>query len=940
MASTGSALPNRSKTYVLVREIEVLVDPDPSAASQDALLSVGSVHAKTDERAVTLRLKPGTSYQEAIGRLLACPGVRGIHGHFPVLYGWKGDDDTLPPETRQSFDSAREDFAGVAASDRVAKGEPRPRRAGERGAPLPANVFEEQFVTPTWPGQQYYVASLPGYSHWHEVGPRGFAVGDEFWSGRVDAIAFHPGRAEVFYVGSNKGGLWRTRDGGKSYTPLSDRWDSLVILSIAVDGSQNPEKVFVGKGGDTPALLRSLDGGESFQPVQPEIFANRTVQDIYIVPETPTTVVVAMRALDGGLYRSIDGGQQFTPVLTDTLGQSLQGSWRQLAGGIRVGSQRYLYALGTVGDPGQTVIARSTNGGATWTRVSCPETDAFGKIAASQTSLTTIYYYTPLNKAVWVSGFAGASWTRIYSPKDPPYTEDNPRMFGQAGSNTMIGVARRTSNGSARDVVYVGGVFLMRTTNGGSSWQVLNAGHSDYTSFALSPAGDSFLLGTHGGVFHGVDLFGAGSPPLGLVKFSTRNRGLGIAQLYSGAFSPTSNAGLVGGTQDTGTTSRLDAENWRVGSNGDGGPVALSAANDDIQFGTDQEYGVYMTQTRWQTHDAITPTYGVLIGTKWIEDNSGIAIGGGVLEMDPNSGAELYLGTNYLYRYNVLAGQWTKHLGGVNFAPEGRIRAIKAAPGNIDRVYVGGDGGLWMSQDRGGHFTRIDVPAVGLPSPFPGATTFISVHPANANDVLAVVSPGRLYRCADATAYPRVWTELSRVHATAVTRDIDDPDATLYVSTAGGVVKSIDGGLTWTPYDYALGLPLVSCKTIATVPATRSLWVATYGRGFWRMNLPAASLSLRVGSTVQRDGRLPATVILGRRAQPGGENVWLRTNVPGDAPRRLTVPGGAESVTFDVQTTGLSGLSRLLEITVAAGASSVTRTIEIVEGFGGPATSP
>src|SRR4030095_8117914 len=123
----------------------------------------------------------------------------------------------------------------------------------------------------TVPSQPYYVPPLPGYSHWYEAGPRGFGGGNDYWSGRGDALAFHPLNANVFYVGSNRGGLWRTRDGGSSYTPLSDRWDSLVILSIAVDGSQNPEKVFVGKGGSEPTLLRSVDGGESFQPVQPAV---------------------------------------------------------------------------------------------------------------------------------------------------------------------------------------------------------------------------------------------------------------------------------------------------------------------------------------------------------------------------------------------------------------------------------------------------------------------------------------------------------------------------------------------------------------------------------------------------------------------------------------------------------------------------------------------
>jgi hypothetical protein len=927
MASAGSSFPDPAKRYVLVRELEVLVDPARHAADQDVLVSVGTVHATTDEHALTLRLKPGVSYQEAVTRLQGCQGVQAIYCHYPVLCGWKANDP-LPPNTKSSFDAAKEDFAAVAASDRVAKGQPPPRRAGEYVAPMPANPTEEQFVIPTVPGQQYYVSPLPGYSHWYEAGPRGFAVGDSYFSGRVDAIAFHPVNADIFYVGSNRGGLWRTRDGGSSYTPLSDRWDSLVILSIAVDGSQNPEKVFVGKGGSEPTLLRSVDGGESFQPVQPAVFASRYVKGIYVVPDTPTTVLVAVGGNDGHLYRSVDGGQVFTPMTKDTLGNSLQGSWRQITGGIKFAHTRYIYALGNMGD--QTFIARSTDEGATWTKIACPEADAYGEIAASQTRPTHIYYYTPLNKAVWTS--AGAAWSRIYSPGDPPYNTDEDRMFKQAGTNTMIGVTSRTTNGVASDVVYVGGVNLMRTTNGGSSWQALDAGHSDYCCFALAPASDAFLIGTHGGVYRGIDR-------LGIVRFSAKNRGLGITQFYSGAFSPTSNFALLGGTQDTGTASRVDSDDWRFGSDGDGGPVALSPANDNVQFGTDQLYNIYITDDRWETFDAITPTYGMLIpdtpiGPKWVKDHiSDHFIGLGVLEMDPNSGAELYVGTNYLYRYSLLTAQWTKHLAGLDFAPEGsgRILSIKIPRGDSNRVYVGGDGGLWMSQDRGAHWTRIDIPAVGAPSVFPGATTFISVHPDDKNDVVVTVSPGKVYRCVNTTGYPRIWTELSPVQgSSALARDIDDPSSTFYVSTANGVVKSIDGGHTWTRYDYGLGLPVVSCKTIASVPATRSLWVATYGRGFWRMHLPAVSLSVQVSPTIQRGRQATATVNLGRQAQPGGENVWLRTNVPGESMRRLTVPAGATSVTFDVATAGLPAGQTQLEMAVTVGTGSVTRAINII----------
>jgi hypothetical protein len=921
---------------VVVREIEVLVDADREAIL-DVVGSLGTVRALTDEEdALTLRLEPGVSYRDAVRRLRECRNVRGIYCHHPIVANWKASRP-LSADTKSDLDAAAQDFAGVPASDRVAKGTP-PAARRSTGGRMPANLVEEQFVISNVPGRQHFVPPPLGYSYWHEVGPRGYAAFGTRCSGRVDAIAFHPTNAEIFYVGSNSGGLWRTTDGGSSYTPLSDRWDSLTIFSIAVDGSHQPETVFVGKGGSDPTLLRSDDGGASFQPVHPAVFAHREVRDIYVVPDAPSTVLAAVAATDGYIYRSVDGGGQFTPVLTDTQGNSLQGRWRQIEGGIKMGPTRYVYALGTAA--GQATMAWSTDGGATWTRTTCPATDSNAEIAASQTALTTVYYYSPSSRTVWKSAFAGAAWGAIYLPGAPPWDAEDTPMFDQAASNTMIGVARRTIDSVPSDAVYVGGVGLMRTTNNGSSWQALDAGHGDYCCFALAPGGGAFLIGTHGGVFHGVDLADSPvGPAVNLLLFSPRNHGLGITQFYTGAFSATSSLGIVGGTQDNGTVSRLDSDDWRMGSNNDGGAVALSRANDDIQFGSDQNYHVYRTDSRWETHEDVTTPYGKLVGLKWDADKVPW-LGSGTFELDPNTAGELYAGTNYLYRYNLATGVWAKRVAGVKFGGDGLIETIRVALGDSGRVYVGGAGGLWMSQDHGATWTRIDIPAVSHPTSLPGSTRLVSLHPANKNDVVAIVRPpssdpyatppSKVYRCANTTAYPRVWTELSTVAApTGLARDFDDPGGTFYMSTGGGVLKSIDGGQTWTSYDYELGLPVISCKAIMAVTATRSLWVATYGRGFWKMQIPTVILDVAMPARIEAGRQAMATVSIGRQAQPGGENVWLTTNVPGAAMRRLTVPGGATSVAFSVETTGLPAGQRQIEVKLAVGSSSLARTIDV-----------
>lgn len=65
--------------------------------------------------------------------------------------------------------------------------------------------------------------------------------------GRIDCIGFHPTDANIFYVGSPTGGLWKTTDGGKNWAFLSQSWVELGVSDIAID-PLNPNTVYVATG--------------------------------------------------------------------------------------------------------------------------------------------------------------------------------------------------------------------------------------------------------------------------------------------------------------------------------------------------------------------------------------------------------------------------------------------------------------------------------------------------------------------------------------------------------------------------------------------------------------------------------------------------------------------------------------------------------------------
>src|SRR5947208_1417811 len=102
-------------------------------------------------------------------------------------------------------------------------------------------------------------------------------------SGRVTAIAVHPTNPNTIYLGTAQGGLWRSLDGGVSWTPLMDTAQSLAIGAVTID-PLNPTKVFVGTGEGNGSVdsffgvgLYRIDNADAGSPVVNGPFETRVI---------------------------------------------------------------------------------------------------------------------------------------------------------------------------------------------------------------------------------------------------------------------------------------------------------------------------------------------------------------------------------------------------------------------------------------------------------------------------------------------------------------------------------------------------------------------------------------------------------------------------------------------------------------------------------------
>jgi photosystem II stability/assembly factor-like uncharacterized protein len=154
--------------------------------------------------------------------------------------------------------------------------------------------------------------------HWRGIGP--------YRGGRVLAVAGVAGEPNVYYFGAVAGGVWKTTDGGASWTVLTDHTPITSIGALAVAPS-NPNILYVGTGEASPrgdmtygnGVFKSLDGGKSWQSLG--LADTRQIGALIIDPKNPDIVLVAALGhafgpnAERGVFRTADGGKTWTKVL-------------------------------------------------------------------------------------------------------------------------------------------------------------------------------------------------------------------------------------------------------------------------------------------------------------------------------------------------------------------------------------------------------------------------------------------------------------------------------------------------------------------------------------------------------------------------------------------------------------------------------------------------
>ncbi|MCS6805825.1 MAG: hypothetical protein RMM98_12810 [Acidobacteriota bacterium] len=717
----------------------------------------------------------------------------------------------------------------------------------------------------SWP------AAAQALGTWQPLGPGN--VG-----GRTRALLIDPRNPDIMYAAGVAGGVWKTWDQGNHWTPLTDLLPNIAVCSLAMDPNDS-NVIYAGTGegyfnGDSvrgAGIFKTDDGGMQWFRLKGTDTADfHYVNALVVSPHDSRRLYAATRT---GVWRSLDGGVSWMVVLP----VNVTGGCLDLV--IRTDqSSDYLFAAcGTFAqgavyrniraesDEAWEVVLNEDGMGRTALAIAPSNQNIIYAVSASIISGT---YVNGLH-AVFRSDQSGdpGSWTARVRNTDPN------RLNTLLLSNPVYAVASLCGFGSDQfinqgwydmaiavdpvdpDRVWVGGVDLFRSDDGGKSWGQASHWwaspgsvryvHADQHKLVFHPQYDGvsnriLYVANDGGIFRttnarapvATEPNAPCNPASGRVVWRGLNNNYAVTQFYHGVPMPDGKA-YFGGTQDNGTllgTDELGPNNWIEILGGDGGYCAVDPTNPNILYAETQRGDLRKSTNGGQSFFSIT---------------NGLNDGGLLFitpfTMDPNDPQRLWTGGQFLWRTTTGGNRWER--ASVNIRPSGTNRSVSAiaiAPTNPNRVMAGTRDGFIYRTDRALTASSNTVwPSV---RPRAGYVSWVAFDPIDEMIAYATYSTfggKHVWKTTDGGAS---WTSIDGEGETGLP-DIPvhvilvDPRDTqrLYIGTDVGVFVSTDGGATWFVENTGFANVVTEALSLLERDGQTTLFAFTHGRGAWRV---------------------------------------------------------------------------------------------------------
>jgi len=765
-------------------------------------------------------------------------------------------------------------------------------------ATAPAAVAPAAAATRGAPAASF-PAALFGGLHWRSIGP--------FRGGRALAVSGVPGEPLHWYFGAVDGGVWETRDAGRTWKPIFDREPVASIGAIAVAPS-NPQVIYVGTGeadmrsdiAQGAGVYRSIDGGKHWMHLG--LDDTRQIAQILVDPKDADVAYVAAMGhpygpnAERGVFKTTDGGKTWRKVLYRDSGTGAASLVFQ------PGDPRVIYAaLWQTRRPPWNIyppsegpgsgLYKSDDGGEHWRKLEghgFPASPGRIGLAISSKAPRRVYAIAAGPKGgLYRSDDAGAEWNRMSA---------DPRIWQRGWYFDAI-----TADPANADRVWAMNTIVLRSDDGGKTF-VPERGDptgDDFHALWIDPTdADRRILGVDQGVL--ITQNG------GKTWSSWFNQP--TAQIYHVATDSRFPYDVYGAQQDSGAVMLPSRTIWGDGiampefhelvPGGESDMIAPDPLDPDLVYGG----RVDRLDLRTQQTRSVDPTLA----------HPGLNRGAWTLPLAfaPKDPKSLYFANQRLYVTRDGGLHWTP------ISPD-LTRPDPAIPANLDQptlednlgqgprrgviysvapsrlqredLWVGTDDGLvWLSRDAGKHWRDVTPPALTAWS----KVAAIDASHFNVDTAYAAVDRHRLdddhpyiYRTHDGG---KTWTPIVRGIALRdfvnVVREDDERPGLLYAGTEHGMYVSFDDGDHWQSLQ--IDLPVTSVRDIDV--HGDDLVIATHGRGFYILD-DAAPLREFTPEAAAADAWLfkPATAV--RLRMPA----FIGTPLPPEEPKAGNPPNGA-----------------------------------------------
>jgi photosystem II stability/assembly factor-like uncharacterized protein len=695
---------------------------------------------------------------------------------------------------------------------------------------------------------------------WTELGPSNIG-------GRIRDVAADPTAQGVVYIATGSGGLWKSTDGGQTFATAWDHYLPQSMGAVAVDsqgvvwaGSGEPDhgggSAYYGKG-----IYKSTDGGATWTNMGLE--DGDTIGQIVIDPRNDDRVFVAvMGALHDtlptrGLFMTEDGGATWTRVIVPetTSTGAIDVSINKTNPDIMLATtwDKIRDEKSRIYGP-HSYVYRSTDGGHTWANVHNAPLPQSETNPAAQTPDNLVgrmgvdFSDSDPNRAYLISSTARGNFNGFFTSTDAGVT-------WSAVGNTSGGTLQNQSGGFAwwfgrvyvdpvnPQHVFVAGVNLTESLNGGATWRTTGSVHADQHGIEWDPfTPNKVYLGNDGGFYRSTSNGATTSPWLKTAR-------LPVTQFYAMDVSVQDGTRVNAGSQDNGSLRSWNSANvvtgdWNGYVGGDGMMNRINPSNDRKFYGCSQNGGC-------RGFSPASPNgFGMTIpGARknWVAPLEFAA--------DPNI---VFGASENVYRMDTEllppARQWLRISNDLTEGTEpratgfGTVTALGTTPADPNLVYAGTDSGLmWVSRNAMAAdpatvtWTRLESPV------FPGRwVTRITVDQDNADVAWASFSGWR-----SGDGYPHLvmtsdggetWVDIAgkklpQAPINDVIRHWAKPKW-LFVATDVGVFRTTNLGKTWLKVGDTL--PLVPINDIDLPAGSETLYAATYGRSVWTTSLADA----------------------------------------------------------------------------------------------------